>query len=261
MPKRVTFFRYVGGKHYMLNDIIPLIPKHTTYVEAFGGSAKLLLTKDRSKIEVYNDYDKDIANLFYVVAFHFNEFYDIVSKLAYSRTIYGIIKKRYKEMKIENIPDVQRAVDIYYLLNCSFAGRLGNFGYARQRNEAMVFKNKIQNLPQIFERLQGVIIECLDFENIIKKYDSEDTFFYIDPPYYKAEFYYETTFNEQDHIRLLKTLKQIKGKFLLSHYSNELYVNELKNYPSLKFEKRLWSAYTKKNKRKTLCTRNTLDEL
>jgi len=72
----LSFFPYIGGKYYMLSTLLKLIPKHRIYLELFGGSAKLLLNKEPSKIEVYNDYSKQIANLFYVATFKFDEFYE-----------------------------------------------------------------------------------------------------------------------------------------------------------------------------------------
>lgn len=37
--------KWLGGKFHMRNKLLPLIPKHRTYVEVFGGGAQLLFTK------------------------------------------------------------------------------------------------------------------------------------------------------------------------------------------------------------------------
>lgn len=67
------------------------------------------------------------------------------------------------------------------------------------------------------DRLDGVVIEHLDFERLIRIYDRPDALFYCDPPYYGAEKYYRAAFTEQDHQRLAECLHSIKGKFLLSY--------------------------------------------
>jgi DNA adenine methylase len=91
---KLVIFPYIGGKFYMLDVILKLIPKHDIYVEVFGGSAKVLLNKPPSNIEIYNDYDKKIANLFYVVAFKFEEFYEKVNRIVYSRALRKTVFRR-----------------------------------------------------------------------------------------------------------------------------------------------------------------------
>jgi len=228
MPKMPTFFRYIGGKHYIVNYILEMIPKHKIYVEVFLGSGKVFFNKAKSKIDVINDYDKAIANLFYCVAFHFEEFYNKVKFIHYSRTLHKIFYSHYKNAEIV-IPDVDMAVKTYCAMNMSFAGKISSFGYELQNNSAQAYRNKINKLYLINERLSNTYIENLDFEEVIEKYDTEETFFYVDPPYYNCEHYYNH-FTNKDHERLLAKLKTAKGKWLLSGYANEFYDNFLREY-------------------------------
>jgi DNA adenine methylase len=96
-----------------------------------------------------------------------------------------------------------------------------------------------RNFPIIHEasrRLQGVVIENKDFEKLIKQYDRPNTMFYLDPPYFETEDYYEDVgFTEKDHIRLRDTLLNIKGKFLLS-YNDCPYIRELYSQPGIMIE-------------------------
>ena len=96
-----------------------------------------------------------------------------------------------------------------------------------------------RNFPIIHEasrRLQGVVIENKDFEKLIKQYDRPNTMFYLDPPYFETEDYYEDVgFTEKDHIRLRDTLLSIKGKFLLS-YNDCPYIRELYSQPGIMIE-------------------------
>jgi DNA adenine methylase len=234
---KLTFFPYIGGKFYMLEIILKLIPKHEIYVEVFGGSAKVLLNKPPSKIEIYNDYDKRIANLFYVVAFKFDEFYEKIRWLVYSRAMRKQFLEDYRKTELTELGDVDLAVKTYYLLYTGFGGKylLGGWAYSFTKSEAKPFFNSLETLHLIHNRLKNVHIECLDFRELLNKVIHKDNaFIYLDPPYYGAEHYYSTDFTEQDHKDLLTILKQTKAKWLLSGYANPLYDEELKDFYRLK---------------------------
>jgi DNA adenine methylase len=222
----------------MLKHILSLIPPHSVYVEVFGGSGRVLLNKPRSKVEVWNDYDRRIANLFHVVVFNFEEFYRKVEGLVYSRELNKRYMKELSDVGRIEIGDVDLAVKTYYVLYCSFGGRVNNlsgFAFGKEKNNALKYWKSLDSLVKVRERLSNVIIECDDFENVIKRWDSEETFFYLDPPYYGAEGYYDG-FGREDHERLLRLLKGVKSKWLLSGYANELYDKELKGFNRYEFE-------------------------
>jgi len=230
---------YVGGKYFLKNKINSILPKHDLFVEVFGGGASILLHKAPSKIEVYNDLNKDLANLFYVLSFHYDEFYKKVKFLVYSREIFNVIKKEIENTKIQSIPDVDRAVKVFYLHNTSFSGIGTSFSYGLAKSRAAIYNRKIKKLESISKRLRDVLIEALDFEEVIKKYDTEDTLFFLDPPYFGTEFYYsadDLSFRYEDHIRLLDLTKNIQGKFILTTYENELYSRELKDFNLVTFD-------------------------
>ncbi len=230
---KISFFPYIGGKFYMVDVILKLIPKHEIYVEPFGGSAKVLLNKPPSKVEIYNDYDKKIANLFYVVAFHFDEFYEKIRWLVYSRAIRREFLEDYRTTKLEKLGDVDLAVKTYYLLYTGFGGKhlSGGWAYSFTKPEAKPFFNSLETLRLIHDRLKNVHIECSDFRQLLNKVvHRENAFIYLDPPYYGAEHYYNPDFSEQDHRDLLAILKQAKAKWLLSGYANPLYDEELKDF-------------------------------
>ena len=228
-----NFFSYMGGKHYMLKHILKLIPPHRIYVEPFLGSGKVFFAKKNSKIEVLNDFDYKISNLFYVVAFKFEEFYQKINSLVYSR---ALLKQFREEIKTnanltQPLGNVDFAVKTYFLFNSSFSSNGTTLSYSYQDNRAKTFFNKIQNLDFIHNRLKNAIIENQDFEIVINKYSKfEDAFIYLDPPYFNKEFYYNVNFTLQDHIRLLQILKNSKAKWMISNYDNDLYNKELKDY-------------------------------
>lgn len=233
MAKKLSFFPYMGGKYYMLNKLLQLIPPHRIYIEIFGGSAKLLLNKEPSKIEIYNDYDKRIANLFYVVAFKFDEFYDKVSRLVYSREIYNQITNELMNAEIKELGDVDIAVKTYFKLHSTISGQINSKSFRTTFTNPISkeFFNSIDKLAIMHERLKNVIIESLDFKKLLNKYkDIEDAFIYLDPPYFGTEYYYDIEFTLEDHKAMLDILKNSKAKWLLSGYANELYDNELKDF-------------------------------
>jgi len=96
----------------------------------------------------------------------------------------------------------------------------------------LAFSNFPQYLYDLVLRLKEIQIESLDFRKVIEKYDSPETLFYLDPPYWQCESYYQGKFSKQDHYDLSAMLNNIQGKFALSYY----YFDELNElYPTNKF--------------------------
>jgi DNA adenine methylase len=235
MAKNLSFFPYIGGKGLLTNTITKLIPEHRIYVEVFGGSAKVLLNKKPSEIEVYNDADLRLSNLFYVIAFKFPEFEEKVNRLVFSRALHEkfLGELNLKQLSIKELGDVELAVKTYFILRSSFSGQVrnGSFRVSYTRPENKTFFNSLEDLEAIHNRLKNVVVECLGFDKLLENYsDREDTFIYLDPPYFGAEGYYDTKFTLEDHKKLLNLLKNSKAKWLLSGYANELYDTELKDF-------------------------------
>jgi len=236
----------------MLKHILRMIPEHRVYVEVFGGSGRVLLNKEESEVEVWNDYDRRLANLFHVVVFKFEEFYEKVSGLIYSRELHREYAKEWERVERVEIGDVDLAVKTYYVLCSMFGGgrsgsRSFGFAFRKKSNIAKEYWKRLQGLERIRERLSGVLIECDDFEKVIRRWDGEDVFMYIDPPYLvlRAEEYYNG-FSVEDHGRLLRILKEVKCKWLLSGYASELYDRELAGYNRYEVE-RAENIYYKPN--------------
>jgi len=102
------FFPYLGGKTFLIKKLLSLVPPHEIYVEVFGGSAELLFRKEPSKIEVYNDIDGELVNLFEVVRNRFNEFLEKARWLLYSRELLNRLQKPAED-------PVEQAVRTFYL--------------------------------------------------------------------------------------------------------------------------------------------------
>jgi len=218
---------YIGGKSYLASWIIENFPKdfqQKVYCEVFGGGGWVLFKKDESYLEIYNDLNKNLVNLFKVIRDEYSEFSYKAEWSLHSREMYMEARKRMKDDKFLN--DLERA--LHYAIDRvqSFSGQ-GGWGYAVSMKK--VYSGKwlpfLKRMSLINARLKKVQIECLDFEACIEKYDSKDTLFYLDPPYVGVEHYYKTAdvnFTYEDHLRLAKILKHIKGKFVLSYYQDKL---------------------------------------
>lgn len=154
-----------------------------------------------------------------------------LSALLISREIFNDIKSNH--LKPRN--NIERASFFFYRLTQSFGAKGENFAMnAKSRKPRSLYKD----FTKWAKRLDQVTIENMDFEKLIKEYDKEETLFYCDPPYVGTESYYKNVreFNLKDHKRLYKTLKSIKGKFLLS-YNDTPFIRELyKDFKIIKSE-------------------------
>jgi DNA adenine methylase len=93
----------------------------------------------------------------------------------------------------------------------------------KYKSKYLTFRDKLSKPEWIEHFLKITEVENMDFEDVIKKYDSPTTYIYLDPPYWKTENYYNNhDFDRDDHERLANVLKDIKGKFSLSYYDFEL---------------------------------------
>lgn len=204
-----SLISWVGGKKQLRDKISILFPSFfNTYVEPFGGAGWVLFYKDRwAEVEVYNDKDSRLVNLFKIAKYHPDALQKETELLLHSREIF----KDYKEQ--EGFTDVQRAARFFYLVKRSFGARAEHFGTSSKSNPAKSNENMLEAIMKIAHRLDRVVIENLDYKEIFRIYDTPDTFFFIDPPYRHGTQYKVGRMNYDD---LHNELKKLKGKFLLS---------------------------------------------
>ena len=207
-----SFMSWVGGKKSLREAIVARLSNSCDrYVEVFGGGGWVLFHKPPWKFEVYNDFNPNLTNLYRCVRDHPHELCEELRYTLNSRLDFEYIRETLKSKTI--IPDIKRAAYFYQIIRESYASGLDSFG-AQPHN---MWKN-FPLITNASERLQTVVIENKDFEKLIAQYDRPNTIFYLDPPYYETEDYYEDVgFLTADHIRLRDVLVQIQGKFLLSY--------------------------------------------
>ena len=198
--------------------LLLLIPEHTAYVEVFGGAAALLLNKPPSPIEVYNDYDSELVNLFEVIRDDVDAFLKRADFLLYSRELYTRWQADLEEGKLPE-DRVERAVRFWYVIRSAFGAHPDKgwaFQRAQPRSSARVVQNALTNIRTIHERLKPVEIDHLDFRRCIRNRDATSTLLFLDPPYLETEGYRVGTFTLQDQCDLAQILCNVKSKWLLT---------------------------------------------
>lgn len=179
--KTLPIVPWIGGKRRTAKHILPLFPAHECYVEPFCGAAALYFLKTPGKIEVINDINGELVNLYRVVKHHPEEFVRQFKWALVSRQIY----KWLQITPEETLTDIQRAARFYYLQKQAFGGKVAEHSFGTSTTSPPRF-----NLLRIEEelsaahlRLSRTVIEHMDWQQCIERYDRPHTLFYCDPPY------------------------------------------------------------------------------
>jgi len=164
-----SFIGWIGGKKLLRKEVVGRFPeKFDRYIEVFGGAGWVLFYKDKhADLEVYNDYNSDLVNLYRCIKYHCQELQKELSFMLNSRELFEDFKAQYN---IKGMTDIQRDPSL-----------------------------TIKYLTAIQERLSRVVIENKDYKGLIKVYDRPGALLYLDPPYYGTEKYYQAQFGTDDH--------------------------------------------------------------
>lgn len=227
-----SFIPWVGGKGKLLWLIHRLSPlRYSRFIDVFGGSGTVTLSRpiQRGCMEVYNDFNSDLTNLFCCVK---NRTMALLRELGFlplnSRDDFNVLYKFFskeeftddylkeeleltevyleppeaeaiKRLMLERAPrgDVRRAADYYKLIRYSFSGGAKSFG-----GKVCDIRRFFHLIWECSRRLAEVIVENKDCVDLIRQYDRGDAFFYCDPPYFEAEGCYAVEFPKEDHQRL-----------------------------------------------------------
>ena len=230
--------KYYGGKTYMTDTIISMFPSsYNRYIEGFGGGASVLLNKPMTPQEVYNDLEQNIYSLFKVISN--KDTLERLKERLYLTPYSSQLREEYKEILTHNDLSIEdRAYYFFYVSRTSFNG-IGGFSYDMSEVRRgmtrciSAYLGSIDSLDIIYQRLCNAIIFNLDIFELIDKFDFEDTFFYLDPPYVqstrKSSTKYKEEFEDDLHIKLVDRLLKIKGKCLISGYDSPIYDKLIEN--------------------------------
>lgn len=209
---------YLGGKRNLagrLTKLIELVP-HNTYAEPFVGMGGVFLRRrSRPRAEAINDISGDVATLFRILQRHYIAFLDMLKWQLSSRAEF----ERLVRTEPDTLTDLERAARFLYLQRTSFGSKVTGRNYGIDaRSPSRFDMTKLQSmLEDVHERLAPVTIERLPYADFIRRYDTPETLFYLDPPYWDCETDYgEGVFGREDFERLADQLAAVAGRFILS---------------------------------------------
>jgi DNA adenine methylase len=209
---------YLGGKRNLAKRICAIIDRVpcTTYIEPFVGLGGIFLRRStQPRAEVINDYSREVSNLFRILQRHYPQFLQVLRFQLTTRAEFY----RLTETRPDTLTDLERAARFLYLQRTAFGGKISgrNFGVSKDRPGRFNLTTLEPMLEDLHTRLSGVVIECLDWADLIPRYDGEGSLFYLDPPYFGCETDYgKEMFSRDDFARLAATLGTIKGRFIMS---------------------------------------------
>ncbi len=238
--------KYPGSKWNIAGQLVELIPPHHSYVEAFAGSLAVLFNKPPSNIETVNDLDHDVVNLFHCIQEDAERLARMVMTTPFSREKY---EDTYKLDVWElMMPDEPYHKALRFLIQCWQGHGFRTNGYKVgwkndvQGRESMYALWNWYRLPEwiieITERLRKVQIENRPALEVIKRFNYENVFMYIDPPYLlgtRTGKQYKHEMTDVDHEELLKTLLQSKAKAMISGYESDMYNDYLQEWSKVTF--------------------------
>jgi DNA adenine methylase len=232
---------YIGGKSKIGKWIVPFYNKNMeTYVETFGGMFWCFFNMDLKEFPnlkkvVYNDFNPLNYNLFKCVQ-NPTELLNAINAIDCQKFGEEVTLPIYKEQFIRFQAEIfsegfsvepgnyEVAAKYVYILTQVFSGSKPETSSfidlkGKYKSKYLTFRDKLSKPDWIEHFLKITEVENMDFEEVIKKYDSPTTYFYVDPPYWKTENYYSNhDFDRDDHERLANVLKGMEGKFSLSYY-------------------------------------------
>ncbi|WP_313377760.1 DNA adenine methylase [Achromobacter insolitus] len=209
----LPIFPWIGGKRRLVDRLLPYIPTHQCYVEPFaGGAAMFFMRPTPADVEVLNDVNSELVNLYRVVKHHMEEFVRQFKWAFSSRQIFKWLQMTPEE----TLTDIQRAARFYYLQHAAFGGRVQGQTYGTATTTSPGFLLRLEEtLSAAWLRLADTYIENLPWEDCMRRYDRPHTFFFCDPPYWETEGY-GVGFEWGQYEALARTLAGLKGKAIVT---------------------------------------------
>jgi len=203
---------WLGGKRRLADIIIPRFPAHSCYVEVFAGGAALYFLRNPAEVEVINDVNGELVNLYRVVKYHLEELVRQFKWALSSRDVF----KWLQDTRPETLTDVQRAARFFYLQHHAFGGKVQGQTWGTATTAPPVNLLRLEEtLSAAHLRLASTYIERLDWAECIRRYDRPHTLFYLDPPYWQTEGY-GVPFPWEQYEAMAAMFTSIKGKAVLS---------------------------------------------
>lgn len=208
---------WLGGKKHLSSRLVSLIEAidHHTYVEPFVGMGGVFLRRRfKPKLEVANDLNGEIVNLFRILQRHYPQLMEVMKFQLVSRREF----ERLRAQRPETLTDLERAARFLYLQRLCFGGKVGGvFGVSTSSPARFSLARIAPLLEEAHERLDGVVFEQLDWAEVMERYDGDRTLFYLDPPYFGGEDDYgKGLFDGAQFAKMAEVLSGLRGAFVLS---------------------------------------------
>lgn len=212
-------FPYPGSKASISQWIVDHMPHHERYVEPFGGAAAVLFTKPRSEVEVYNDLDGSLANFFEVLRDDGDELREWLEQTPFSREQHQDWSQEWYEEEERPDDPIKHAGQFFYLRYTQWNGKHGQAVDMQHRGgkKAHEFEGAVDRLEFFQERMRGVMVEKMDYGDLIDEYNGSDTLFYFDPDL--SGWTDDDLFTEECIIpqsEFMEAIEKIKGYWMVS---------------------------------------------
>jgi len=246
VPKLSPPLKWHGGKHYLADRIIALMPAHLHYVEPFFGGGAVLLAKNPDGIsEVANDINGWLSNFWNVLreVEPFERFRRMAEATPFSQPVWdAVVSEMAAEPDLRHYEPVRAAFMFFVRCRQSRAGLMRDFATLsrnrtrrRMNGEVSAWLTTVEGLPSVHQRLQRVVILNAPAVHVIRQQDGSNTLFYLDPPYphmtrSTIDSYGDFEMSTQDHAKLLDTIGNCQGKVMISSYDSDLYAEKLRGW-------------------------------
>ncbi len=213
-----TLAGYIGGKRALAKVLVPKIAAipHELYCGPFMGLGGVFFRRAaKPKVEAVNDRSRDVAVFFRVLQRHYQALLDMLKWQVASRAEF----ERLMKTDPDTLTDLERAARFLYVQRLSFGGKVvgRTFGIDATKPARFDVTRLVPMLEAAHERLAGVYIECLRWQDFIARWDRPHALFFVDPPYFGVEGYYgKGQFAREEFAELAQALRRLKGRFILT---------------------------------------------
>lgn len=235
MGKKLLPFRWYGGKYSHLDFLLPQLPQTHQYVEPFGGSAAVLINREPSPVETYNDLDGDVVTFFKVLRENRDELLEKIALTPFSREE---LAHAVEQKNNDELSDLEQARLFFVRAGQTRSGLAqeatpGRWAYCKTTSRREMsgavsrWHGRLEQLHNVADRLRRVQIENKPAIEAVERHDDEETLFYCDPPYVHESrgdtnsYGFEMT--DEDHRELAEALRNCEGKVAVSGYQCDLY--------------------------------------
>ena len=221
--------RWVGGKSLLANQIIGIFPPHKRYIEPFFGGGWVFFKKPIADVNIINDINGDLINLYRVVRDRPQEMARLIHYTPKHEDEFNRLLAIYRSDGWSKMDEIQRALIYYFLIKNSFNGLLSSFSVI---STGWMGEGVIETMWQVHEKLIRADILNHDWKDVLDRFADKDTLVYLDPPYAvtikEKDYYYQYVMNVEQHkdLRDYLVAKKDTFKFVMS-YDVHPFVSEL----------------------------------